>query len=716
MSNGNGTDRVIPGRPIAARAINAPGRILARLARWATGAGLGAVDTPVGRVMRPAGGGGLWVTLAGAANPYDATEAVPKPDGTWVAGHRAWTAAFVELAGEVDLAGVRLWAEPDGASGLRGRYRRAGKIGPCAMVCITVRGCHFHLLAGAVVTFTQGGVTQAPQTTGSTGRVCFPATDGVFSYTVSKARFVTRTGTGTAVCPPPAHPVTYGPLYPATLGSDGSIGSVAWTSPGNAGAHDGVVATSTSLGGVPTQYLKGTDYGFAVPTDGTEVMLAVRLGVDVSASAAATDADVRLVVGGAIGGPNLAVGASIPGAGNYVLTTGLPTIAQVDDAGFGFAWAGRAPGTGGGMSTLVQGSAMATGLSATPTRTISATTAGNWLVATVQANAGTITAPAGWSTAVNTTLANPVAIFFKENIAGGLTSISASLSASTRWLMAVEEWSGIATSSSLGQTATATGTSGAPTSGTITTTNADDLVVALIGIGNADTLSAPSGGFALQCQAVNGAAQSLGMLHQVVSATGSYAAGATSSGVDPYSGAIASFQTAPSVPTTLSVDDEGITVTTSRITYEVTIKLDPAPGYQCIGDAPINPVCQDPFPTTLHLTDSVYGSATLTATGSGAWNSACFSHTPPGHPANNYQYSFGGGIVVGVGNRMSVRVAHHLATSSPGCVFEFGACFPNAMALPDCTVPLAFTAAIPAETSCPRGDLYPAGATITVTE
>jgi hypothetical protein len=106
---------------------------------------------------------------------------------------------------------------------------------------------------------------------------------------------------------------------------------------------------------------------------------------------------------------------------------------------------------------------------------------------------------------------------------------------------------GPATTGSLDQVATASG--GASTtypSGTITTTAADELILALIGEGSSDTFSAPTGGFELKIQGSGGATVAMALLWRTASAVGTFAATILGGGSNPNSGIIASFK-APAV-------------------------------------------------------------------------------------------------------------------------------------------------------------------------
>jgi len=65
-----------------------------------------------------------------------------------------------------------------------------------------------------------------------------------------------------------ANTLTSGPKSPVTVASDASAGSAAWTNPSNAKASDNSYATATG-NFVETQYLKATNFGFAIPEGAT---------------------------------------------------------------------------------------------------------------------------------------------------------------------------------------------------------------------------------------------------------------------------------------------------------------------------------------------------------------------------------------------------------------------------------------------------------------
>jgi hypothetical protein len=456
--------------------------------------------------------------------------------------------------------------------------------GPCATICATVRdACAGTLartvvpVAGATVTLVQGGVTTTC-TTGADGRCCAGGGAGAFTISADKAGYVRfpsgNPASGTAACPPPPSPVNHGADYPGTLADDASIGSTAWSSPGNAGAADSAYATATSSGSTPTHYLKGTNFGFAVPTDGTETIVGVLLEVFCKADAAATAHDVRMVVGGSVVGNNQATTAGLStGAGgtlSYGGTNSLaawgvaPTPAQVNATDFGFVFSAKAPGSGG-TPALVQAPAGSVAFGGNATATFAAaTTAGNLLIAVVTTSAlGTVAAPSGWSTAVAATPGSGQrqSIFYRAN-APATTTVTAATTG--RWSMEIAEYSGMGATPTVAATNTGTTDSGA-----VTTTGAA-LLVAGLGNGLSTPPSGPSAGFALQSSGTVTAACSA-FLWQYAAAAGTFTA-SCSTGTTSI-GTIAAFTPTGGGATTISVDYLRAVVYGSTRTYEVTLFL-----------------------------------------------------------------------------------------------------------------------------------------------
>ncbi len=146
------------------------------------------------------------------------------------------------------------------------------------------------------------------------------------------------------VAPPVA---SAGPNTPATIGDDASLGTVAWSNPGNAGASDDARAEAALAANETSHALKGTNAGFAIPSNATvsglKVQIEARTGASVSPSLSA-----RLVkAGSAVGTP--AVTAMTGGSVDTVYTLGGSTelwgttwtAAEVNAADFGVqVWAG----------------------------------------------------------------------------------------------------------------------------------------------------------------------------------------------------------------------------------------------------------------------------------------------------------------------------------------------------------------------------------------
>lgn len=463
--------------------------------------------------------------------------------------------------------------------------------GPCAQICTTVDPCAGHP-AGSSVTLVQGATTTGPTNTDATGRLCMPATSGAYTITVSRSRFDTVTVSGTAKCPPPPTPVTYGPLYPSTTTSDATVGSVAWTNPSNADASDGVFATSTSTGSTPTQYLKALNFGFAVTADGTEALTGIKLEVGCKASAAATDSSVKLVVGGTIQATEKATGAALSTGGTAILTYGsnsdlwgtsglLPT--DVNGSTFGVVWSATSPGSGGGGST---------------------NTGAVYPSTTADDNTGSF-GSVSWVGVTNAEASDGV--FATASI--GVGNPSHLIKSSGHGF-------------SVPGTATILGIKvevGAKASG-----NSHDFKCFLVKGGTVQT-----GG---TNQAANTALTTTLTNYTYGSSSDLWGGSWTPSDVNASNFGAAWSATSPAFPnntvsvdyiritvyystpgnTTISVDYMRLTVYTTRMTYEVRVNLVPSAGYGCLKSigTRVVPVCPDPFPTTLYVTDSFFGDTT----------------------------------------------------------------------------------------------------------
>jgi hypothetical protein len=129
---------------------------------------------------------------------------------------------------------------------------------------------------------------------------------------------------------------------------------------------------------------------------------------------------------------------------------------------------------------------------------------GNFLIALVAFRTGTITGPSGFSSAINNSNSNGsvITIFYLPN-AAAMTTITATCSNNTRWVIVITEYSGILTSSPLDATGTGTAASGAAPSGNVTTAYTNELVVAGLADLSGNTYGSPTGGFTLVDQKAN---------------------------------------------------------------------------------------------------------------------------------------------------------------------------------------------------------------------
>jgi hypothetical protein len=137
---------------------------------------------------------------------------------------------------------------------------------------------------------------------------------------------------------------TTGATLTGTGANNAGIGTLAWTNPTNIQADDGTYATVTSAANnAVTNYLRATNFGFAVPAGA--VITGVQATVEWKSSAANVwrDTSVRLVKAGTGGGSSLAYSATLPttdtvwtyGSGADDTWGNTLTRADVNDTGFG---------------------------------------------------------------------------------------------------------------------------------------------------------------------------------------------------------------------------------------------------------------------------------------------------------------------------------------------------------------------------------------------
>lgn len=101
---------------------------------------------------------------------------------------------------------------------------------------------------------------------------------------------------------------TSGPNTCGTGANDNAVGSTAWTNPGNiAGAGTSVISSFSAS----SNYLKGTNYGFALSSGDNVDGITLITGLYTN-SGSATFNHVRIVKGGTIGGTNRSDGSTWP--------------------------------------------------------------------------------------------------------------------------------------------------------------------------------------------------------------------------------------------------------------------------------------------------------------------------------------------------------------------------------------------------------------------
>jgi len=132
-----------------------------------------------------------------------------------------------------------------------------------------------------------------------------------------------------------------GPNAPGTIANDATVGTLPWTLLANAAVSDNMY-TQVAPGGMPSQYLKVTNFGFAVPPaaviDGITVSVERR-----SAAGLISDFSARIVKGGVIGATEKAIAGTwattdtvVNYGGNTDLWGETWTAADINSSAFGF--------------------------------------------------------------------------------------------------------------------------------------------------------------------------------------------------------------------------------------------------------------------------------------------------------------------------------------------------------------------------------------------
>lgn len=139
-----------------------------------------------------------------------------------------------------------------------------------------------------------------------------------------------------------------GPNSPGTLVNDASVGSDAWSNPGNAASSNDSYASAIAPSGESlSNYLKATNFGFAIPAGATINGVVVEIEARQEFNLGVVDEGARLVKAGTVGGSNLASGgSSVPYPYDAYITRGgssnlwgnTLTADDVNHSEFGFVF------------------------------------------------------------------------------------------------------------------------------------------------------------------------------------------------------------------------------------------------------------------------------------------------------------------------------------------------------------------------------------------
>lgn len=110
---------------------------------------------------------------------------------------------------------------------------------------------------------------------------------------------------------------TTGPNIAGTGANDTAVGSIAWATPSNITTDDGNEAAASVTAGATTHYLKGTNFGFSIPSGDTIDGILVEIDRRAQTASRITDVTVSIVKGGTVTGDNKAIGTTWPTALTY---------------------------------------------------------------------------------------------------------------------------------------------------------------------------------------------------------------------------------------------------------------------------------------------------------------------------------------------------------------------------------------------------------------
>ena len=110
---------------------------------------------------------------------------------------------------------------------------------------------------------------------------------------------------------------TTGPNIAGTGADDSAVGTITWATPSNITADDGSEAAASVTASAITHYLKGTNFGFSIPSGDTIDGILVEIDRRAQTASRITDVTVSIVKGGTVTGDNKAIGTTWPTALTY---------------------------------------------------------------------------------------------------------------------------------------------------------------------------------------------------------------------------------------------------------------------------------------------------------------------------------------------------------------------------------------------------------------
>jgi centrosomal CEP192-like protein len=216
-------------------------------------------------------------------------------------------------------------------------------------------------------------------------------------------------------------------------------------------------------------------------------------------------------------------------------------------------------------------------------------TAGNWIGVCIRAGKSgqvfTVTDSKGntyhkavqFNVTIDTPNGDTLGIFYAENIGGGANTVTVSDTISATLRLAILEYSGVATASSLDTTAAIQGTSASPNSGNATTTASGDLLLSAVLTGNPASITAGNG-YTIEERVPTEPNTKLMAEDQVQAVAGSISAAASLAASDNWGAGLAAFKAAgggvkgPSITATSGSGQSATVNTAFAAQLQATVK------------------------------------------------------------------------------------------------------------------------------------------------